>query len=292
MSNRYIGNKWLWVAPIIPPTVHASRVVQALQVTALQAIMQLHVPEVLERPLAMAVHRLRRRAVHLFMNYHVDKSWVYMWKVRLWGYMGHVLRRSPDTPVRSVVNAMVRLKRPLGGQPNSPLDWVLRAAKEAFQTFDAPPSIFEYAWDRDAWKQAGAVHFRAVGVNGAHSRLHEQVFPRWQDALLQHADWLLNVVFLPTANGFCILWIDTTEGVMVWNILHDGLALGLWRFASHARMLYPCFAVHCSLSRASLEAYLVTLQESADDIQQHLHLILMYTVVPDEIMTKIACVMP
>ena len=284
--NRYIASKWLWIAPIVPPTAQSSRTVLALQVTALQTIMQLHIPELLQTPQALALHRLRKRAIYIFMNTHVAQNWSYLWQIRLWSYMGHVLRKSPESPVRSVVNAMLRLKRPLGGLPNSPMDWVIRTASSVFEGFSQPPSIFEYAFDRQSWKQSGMNYFYDLIRHDNHSRLHENTFPRWQDTVLQHASWLMCFAVLQTQDGFSFNWVDNTDGAMSWTV-SQSLEAELSRFARHARMLYPYFALHCSVAQDVLDANLPVLQSVADDVQNTMHVVLIYSVMTDSCIQRL-----
>ncbi|CAE6960285.1 unnamed protein product [Symbiodinium natans] len=177
--NRYIGSKWLWASPVVPPTVHALDSIRTLQATALQTLLQLHIPTLLQKPQAMVLHRLRKRAVYLFLNDKIPQTWTFQWQLRFWNYFGHVLRRPPEAPVRAAVSSMIRMRRPQGGFPNSPLDWLLRCAAKAFNAVVSPVEIFALPADRLAWKLRGLVGMDlATLFPGAGAELLQEVWSK------------------------------------------------------------------------------------------------------------------
>ena len=285
--NRYIGSKWLWASPVVPPTVHALDSIRTLQATALQTLLQLHIPTLLQKPQAMVLHRLRKRAVYLFLNDKIPQTWTFQWQLRFWNYFGHVLRRPPEAPVRAAVSSMIRMRRPQGGFPNSPLDWLLRCAAKAFNAVVSPVEIFALAADRLAWKLRGACFFEQQALAQLHSRVNSGLFPRWQDYVLQHAVWLFTCTLCVGEQGFVLVWIDNEQGLQTWTLCDD-LQMGLYHFAITVRMLHPYFLLHCALAEAQLEAHLPTLHRVADVLQEQCQILLTFNVIPERYIRKIA----
>ena len=102
LLNRYVGSKWLWATPVLVPTASGIKKVNTLQATALQSFMHLFIPEDAGRDQAMVLHRLRKRGTLLYLQRHSGFSWTMQWRMRLWGYLGHVLRRPPQHPARKL----------------------------------------------------------------------------------------------------------------------------------------------------------------------------------------------
>ena len=194
---------------------------------------------------------------------------------------------SCEAPVRAAVSSMIRMRRPQGGFPNSPLDWLLRCAAKAFNEVVSPVEIFALAADRLAWKLRGACFFEQQALAQLHSRVNSGLFPRWQDYVLQHAVWLFTCTLCVGEQGFVLVWIDNEQGLQTWT-LYDDLQMGLYQFAITVRMLHPYFLLHCALAETQLEAHLPTLHRVADVLQEQCQILLTFNVIPERYIRKIA----
>ena len=175
------------------------------------------------------------------------------WRMRLWGYLGHVLRRPPQHPARKLLLGMASLHRPQGGFPNSPLHWLLRTASAAYGEDVQVAMVLAKAADRECWRETGRRHFHSISLAEMHSHLHAGLWKRWQHSILQHVSWLFNVVVLFTGSQLRIVWVDTEEGLVAWDI--DDMCSGIWQFFHYARMRYPFWVFEISMTETLYECY-------------------------------------
>ena len=229
LLNRYVGSRWLWVCPILTPSrLHLTQVLTH-QAAALQSLMHLYIPEDTLRAPALALHRLRRRCVLVFLSRLPAKCWSYQWQQRAWNYAGHVLRRPENHPTKAVLLSLHGVRRPPGGYPNSHLDWLIRVASKAYGQHFSLARLLDAASNRETWASQGGMHFRWILESEAHRMMHPGLWERWQDAILQQVPWLFHAVLIQSAAGYTVVWVDTTEGLVTWD-LGDFVYSNLWTY--------------------------------------------------------------
>ena len=124
MINKYVGAKWFWMAPLMVPILSHVKDMLVVQVTILVTIMHLFIPDSCKHDAALSLQRLRRRAVSIFLSSKVHASWATIWRLRSWGYAGHLLRKPPEHATRRILLSFGSKTRPQGGYPNTPLKWL------------------------------------------------------------------------------------------------------------------------------------------------------------------------
>ena len=237
LCNKYIGAKWLWLAPVLSINQSSLQDIQVLQVTVLVCLLKLYLPVHLKHATAMSLHRIRRRATMVFLSANPAGSWTFMTRQRTWGYMGHLLRKPVEHLTRQALVDTASAQRPQGGLANTPGKWLTKTASAVFMETLGLDSVVARAAQREDWCAKGRSHFMTLSHVESHSRLGSGVWGRWQDALLQHVPWMFSMVLLCGAEGYQAHWIDETHGMQGWQ-LDSEISVALRSFLLHVRMLY------------------------------------------------------
>ncbi|CAE6909974.1 unnamed protein product [Symbiodinium sp. CCMP2592] len=142
--NKYVGAKWFCMAPLMVPIVSHVKDMLVLQVTILVTIMQLFIPDSCKHDAALSLQRLRRRAVSIFLSSKVHASWATIWRLRSWGYAGHLLRKPPEHATRRILLSFGSKTR------------LQQTASAAYvQTDVGEESLIAFAARREVWRAKG-----------------------------------------------------------------------------------------------------------------------------------------
>ena len=281
MINKYVGAKWFWMAPLMVPILSHVKDMLVLQVTILVTIMHLFIPDSCKHDAALSLQRLRRRAVSIFLSSKVHASWATIWRLRSWGYAGHLLRKPPEHATRRILLSFGSKTRPQGGYPNTPLKWLQQTASAAYaQTAVSEESLIAFAARRDVWRAKGQQLFRYMAESESHPIAHCHTWPHWKYSLLQQVPWLFACSLCVTADSTCHLsWIDEEHGVLTWALRQSLLAEDVHFLISHLRMQSQPFAVLLSLETWLFEAHLKDWHDLHTRVLTDFRIVLMYDTV-------------
>ena len=254
LTNRYIGSKWFRMSPLLTPTGANMDRVHVLQTTVLGTFLQLYIPAQCRHDLAMTLHRLRRRAVHLLLSFTSHQAWTCIWRLRCWTYYGHLLRKPPEHLTRKIFLGLVHAVRPQGGFPNTPLRWLRSAVSDAYGMLASIDQLCELAQNRRLWYETGRkwIQQSYAGPGVAH-----QTWSRWQHTVQQHVAWMFNAVLLQTESGLLLLWVDDTEGlVQLCHPCDASLERSLLHSLQHVRMQTSASVFTLTMRQEVYEAFL------------------------------------
>ena len=281
MINRYVGAKWFWMAPLVVPTASHVKDMLVLQVTILVAIMHLFIPESSKHDAALSLQRLRRRAVSVFLSSKGGASWATIWRLRCWGYAGHLLRKPPEHATRRILLSFSSKTRPQGGFPNTPLKWLQQTACAAYdQTQMGEDLLVSSAARRDTWRAKGEQLFRSMAESEAHPIAHCHTWPHWKYSLLQQVPWLFVCALCVAADAtYHLSWIDEEHGVATWELRQSFLAEDVHFILGRLRMQSQPFAILVSLETWLYDAYLKDWHALHKRVLSDFRIVLMYDLV-------------
>ena len=286
LVNRYVGSKWFWFGPLLIPIQTHVQEVQTLQVSVMTSVLKLFIPETVKRDAAMSLHRLRRRALLVFLGRNRQVSWAHIWRMRIWGYFGHVLRRHDTHPTKRILLGQDNLQRPQGGVANTPLRWIRSSVAKAFSVEPTVEQLLICAADREQWRIQGSQYIVAMGDSESHSHLAQSTWSHWQYSVLQLVPWLFPCSMVSVDGRTSLIWIDECEGFQQWD-LEDVSFEDLWTFVTRVRMQSDAWVFMIHVSTEMYEAHAVMWGRLAEECVTNFHQIVLLDILDDVTMERV-----
>ena len=239
LINRYIFAKFSWFIMMMEPLTEWTRAIDNLQCTLSCLALQLFVPGNMKEAPAMALHRLRRRLVHIFLQLHPHLRWVFSAMKRRWHYLGHLLRRQPQAMQLSIIHASMpqEVTQAVPAPWNSAYSWIVGQMQRLtwVETGNSKPSLQQLrdcASDRDAWaaqwEKLNDQYCIAVQLQ------HPFNWSRVREAFQTVVAWKLSVAVFSSDDAWWLTWLNNTEGACCLQLSEDFLST-----LTYVRMGHP-----------------------------------------------------
>ncbi|OLP99350.1 hypothetical protein AK812_SmicGene18103 [Symbiodinium microadriaticum] len=263
LLNRYVGSTFFWYTPLFFPGITLLKEITVMQVTMLCSLMHLFIPANAPTEVAMTLQQLRRRCVLLVLGFLPHAAWSFVWRLRTWNYLGHVLRRDAASSVHRALLLLNSARRPRGGVITSPLSWLKTAVSAQYPeipdvSFD---SLVAVAAQRDVWASRGRAYVGNLSQAERHSMLHVSD-STWKNFITPWVVWNLSVIMLWSQDGWVFTWLDECEGFQQWSLGLQVHSTSVMACILHMRMEHDFFSIQ------DTESLDVILQSRSDPLPQ------------------------
>ena len=221
MVNKYVFSTFAWYCPLFFPSAAIMHTMSALQVSIMVNVLHLFIPHQASEYVAWYLNRARRRYVLIMLSHLPALDWRYLWQLRTWNYIGHVLRMDSSSTVFQALRAWDGAQRPRGGVVTTPMRWARSMASRWFDL--APQSSLEelrgLAAQRESWLEKGKSGLLAFhAAEYVHPIVRPCDLPRWHQFVQRHTPWLLSVGLTYVHGIWTFLWVDAEHGVQQYEL--------------------------------------------------------------------------
>ena len=294
LAHRYIFDKWLWITPVLHPLQKYKDQVSKLETDVCVTLLKLYIPGWLHEDAALALHRLRRRAVSMLCHFFTRPSLFCSWVRRKWTYLGHVLRMAdtaaPVIALRQGEIGTWRQQRP--GPRGMFLSWAYSTASKVFQLQHQPSweELRSLAMNREMWREASDKVVQ-ISENIPHFAKPDSSWGSWRHPLVHAAKWALCIYLHVVHDGDLAVctanWLDEQEGwqcfTMQVSMLRDFVRL----LVGYVRMMGNWLVFQLLMCESAMQTCETELYVCCKSIFDSFEKIVVFEVVPDAWMTKV-----
>ena len=130
------------------------------------------------------------------------------------------------------------------------------------------------------------MHFRWILESEAHSIVHPGLWECWQGAILQQVPWLFHAVLIQSAAGYTVVWVDTTEGLVTWD-LGDFVYSNLWTYILYTRMQYQYWVFELGLDAHLWDVVAAGLQDIGEAVLKSFRQVVLFSILPENQVARI-----
>ena len=256
--------------------------ITVMQVTMLCSLLHLFIPANAPTEVAMCLQQLRRRCVLLVLGFRPRAAWSFVWRLRTWNYLGHVLRRDAASSVHRALLLLDAARRPRGGMIASPLSWLKTAVSSQYPALTdvSVESLINVAASRDVWASRGRAYAGDLSQAEQHSFLHIATCT-WKSFLTPWVVWNLSLIMVWFQDGWAFAWLDEVEGFQHWPLGLDVQSSSVVACILHLRMEHDFFSIQVGVTPNQYDVHAKCLHAVAAELFKLRQLVVTCEIFPD-----------